>query len=83
MPEKKQITETIAEQIVTVLYFLKILIDVRAGKMIRLEISKAPIMRIPGTIVRAVNSAMSILCAAVFTPAAFANVSSKVMENNL
>ena len=34
-------------------------IDVSAGKMIRLEMSMAPIMRIPSTTVSAVSSARS------------------------
>jgi hypothetical protein len=61
IPMKKQMTATTPEQMVTVLNVLKILMDVRAGKMMRLEISKAPIMRIPNTIVSAVRMAISIL----------------------
>ena len=83
IPVQKQDTATTAEHIVTVLNLLKILMDVREGNITRLEISKAPIMRIPSTMVRAVKNAISILYALVFTPAAFAKVSSKVMANNL
>ena len=54
-------TETTAEQIVTDLKLLKILIEHSAGKMIRLEISILPISRIPITIVTAVSRAISIL----------------------
>ena len=35
-------------------------IDVSAGKMIRLEIKRAPIIRIPSTIVTAVSTAISV-----------------------
>jgi hypothetical protein len=35
--------------------------EVRAGKMIRLEISMAPIIRIPTTMVTAVSTAVRIL----------------------
>ena len=61
IPKKKHDTATIADEIVTVLKRLKILMEVKAGKIIRLEIRRAPIMRIPSTIVRAVKRAMSIL----------------------
>ena len=83
IPVKKQKTAIMAEQTVTVLNLLKILMAVKAGKIIRLEISKAPIMRIPSTIVRAVKSAMSILYVPVFIPPAFAKVSSKLMAKIL
>ena len=50
-------------------------IDVSAGKMIRLEIKRAPIIRIPSTIVTAVSTAISVLYRLAFTPVAWANVS--------
>ncbi len=43
-------------------------IDVSAGKMIRLEIKRAPIIRIPSTIVTAVSTAISVLYRLAFTP---------------
>ena len=57
--------------------------DVSAGKMIRLEISSAPIMRIPRTMVTAVRTAIRVLYRLAFTPVASANVSSNVMANIL
>ena len=82
-PVKKQNIETSAEQIVTFLNFLNTRMELRAGKIIRLEMSMAPIMRMPSTIVRAVKKAISILYKPVFIPVALAKVSSKVMTNNL
>lgn len=58
-------------------------IDVSAGKMIRLEIKRAPIIRIPSTIVTAVSTAISVLYRLAFTPVACANVSSNVTANIL
>ena len=60
-PVTKQITERIAELIVTDLKVLNILIDVRAGKIINDEISIEPINLIPSTIVMAVKTAVNIL----------------------
>ena len=60
-PMKKHTTEMTDEQIVTVLNFLQTRIDVREGNMIRLEMSSAPIILIPSTIVIAVKKAISIL----------------------
>ena len=82
-PIKKQSIEITAEQMVTLLNVLKTRMELRAGKIIRLEISRAPIIRIPSTIVRAVKKAISILYTPVLIPPAFAKVSSKVMINNL
>ena len=53
--------------------------DVSAGKMIRLEIKSAPIIRIPRTIVTAVSTAISVLYIPALTPVAWAKVSSNVM----
>ena len=50
----------------------------RAGKMIRLEISSAPIIRIPSTTVMAVNTASRVLNSSVFVPVARLKLSSKV-----
>jgi len=82
-PVKKHSIETTAEQTVTLLNFLNIRIELRAGKIIRLEINNAPIMRIPSTMVRAVKKAISILYRPVFIPVALAKVSSNVTANNL
>ena len=61
IPARKQIIEIIAELVTTLLKLLKTRIDVRAGKIIRLEISMVPMIRMPTTIVIAVNKAISIL----------------------
>ena len=83
IPVKKQSIEITAEQTVTLLNFLNRRIELKAGKIIRLEINTAPMIRIPSTMVRAVKKAMSILYSPVFIPLAFAKVSSKVTANNL
>jgi hypothetical protein len=83
IPVKKHAIEITAEQTVTLLNFLNRRIELKAGKIIRLEISTAPIIRMPSTMVRAVKRAMSILYSPVLIPLAFAKVSSKVTENNL
>ena len=60
IPAKKQITLRTADKRVTAKKLLQTLMEVRAGKMIRLEIIMAPIRRIPITTVRAVRRAMSL-----------------------
>ena len=60
-PIRKQATDTITEQIVTERKLLHTRIEVSDGKIIRLEISKAPISLIPTTIITAVSKAISIL----------------------
>ena len=59
-----------AEHITTVLNRLHIRIEVMAGKIIRLDMSREPIIFIPTVMVRAVRNA--------FVPVAFAKLSSKV-----
>ena len=61
MPIKKQTTELTAEKITTVLKRLHSRMAVRAGKIINAEISMAPIIRMPKTMVMAVRMARSIL----------------------
>ena len=61
MPTKKQTTDTTAHITVTPLKLLHTRIEVSAGKIIRLEISSAPIILMPTTTVRAVRTAMSVL----------------------
>ena len=78
MPSRKFTTDTTAAQIVTERNVPNTRMAVSAGKMMRLEMSSAPIMRIPSTIVTAVSTARSILYACVCTPVARENVSSKV-----
>lgn len=83
IPIKKHIIDIIAEQSVTLLKVLNILIDVSAGNIIRLEIRRAPIIRIPRTIVMAVKNAINMLYMLVLTPVACAKFSSKVTANIL
>ena len=66
------------EEITTLKKLLKILIEERGGKIIRLEIIKAPINLIPIITVQAVRTAMNVLYAFVFIPEEWAKVSSKV-----
>ena len=61
IPIKKHMTDKTPEFITPLLKLLHTLMDVRAGKIIKLEINIAPIILIPITIVRAVKSAISIL----------------------
>ena len=79
IPSTKQITEIHADDITTCENRLKTRIEVSDGKIIRLEINKVPIRRIPNTIVIAVSSAITILYISVFRPVAFAKFSSKVI----
>ena len=60
-PMKKQMMEITADAITTERNCLKIRIADHAGKMIKLEISIVPIIRIPTTMVTAVSKAISIL----------------------
>ena len=61
MPMQKQITDKIPEDHTTPLKLLNTRMEVSAGKMIRLEINNAPIIRIPRTIVTAVSTAINVL----------------------
>ena len=56
---KKLHTDKIPEHIITDLNRLQTRIEDNAGKIIRAEISKVPIILIPITIVRAVKSAIT------------------------
>ena len=61
IPIKKQATEIIPDEIMTLLKLLNTRIEVKAGKIIKLEINIVPIIRIPRTIVIAVKNAINIL----------------------
>ena len=61
MPMQKQITDKTPEDHTTPLKLLNTRMEVSAGKMIRLEISMAPIIRNPSTMVTAVQTAISTL----------------------
>ena len=58
---KKLVIEINAEVITTTLNFLNILIEVSAGKMIKLEINNVPMILIPSTIITAVKIEITIL----------------------
>ena len=60
-PTKKQKTEINAEVRITERNLRHTRMEVNAGKMIKAEINKAPIIRIPKTMVIAVSNAISIL----------------------
>ena len=77
-PIRKQVTEINPEHITTERKLLQILIEVIAGKIIRLEIRSDPIIIIPKTIVTAVKTAISILYIFIFIPVAFEKLSSNV-----
>ena len=82
-PKIKDTAEVTAERTITAPKLLQTLREERAGKMIRLEISIAPIIRIPKTMVIAVKIAINELKRFVFVPVAFANDSSKVIAKIL
>ena len=79
----KHTIDRIPDERTTPRKLLKIRIDVRAGKIIRLEISIAPIIRIPSTMVIAVRMAIKILYHSTLTPVALAKFSSKVTAKTL
>ena len=58
---KRQTHDTAAETAVTARKLLQTRIEVSAGKIIRLEISRAPIILMPTTTVTAVSSAVRVL----------------------
>ena len=60
-PLRKQKTDMTAEQITTFRKHLKKRMEDIAGKIIRLDMSRAPIILMPSTMVMAVSTAMSIL----------------------
>ena len=80
---KKHTSDKIADTQMTERKRLHTRMAVKAGKMIRLEISIAPINRIPSTTVTAVRAASRRLYSPVGTPVARAKVSSNVTENSL
>ena len=77
-PTQKHTTERQPAKITTPkkLFFSRM--AVRAGKITRLEMSMAPMSRIPSTMVRAVRMASRVLQASTFNPVAREKLSSKV-----
>ena len=69
---------TTTDEITTLLKFVNNLFELRAGKIIKLEINKVPITLIPITTTIAVPSANIILYSLGFIPVALANDSSNV-----
>ena len=60
-PIKKHTTDKTDEQTITALKLLNTLIEVRAGKIIRLDMRSVPIILIPTTTVIAVSTAIRVL----------------------
>ena len=83
IPIAVQVTDKIAEQIVTDLNDLKMRIALNAGKIMSAEINKEPTRFIAKTMMIAVTTAINKLYKFVLTPVALANDSSKVTANNL
>ena len=82
-PAQKQLTEVTAEQRTTPRKLLNSRMAVRAGKMTREEMSMAPIIRMPSTMVRAVRMDSRVLYRSTFKPVAREKLSSKVTANSL
>lgn len=78
MPSSAQNTDNIAEQIVTDLKLLNILIAESAGKIISADIKREPTRFIASTIMTAIIIAMSRLYIPAFVPEALAKFSSNV-----
>ena len=80
---QKHTTDNTPELIITARKLLNSLMDVSAGKMIRLEINIAPIICIPNTMVTAVKIERSVLYHPTLTPVALEKFSSNVTANIL
>ena len=78
IPVAVQLTETIAELIVTDLNDLKIRILLNAGKMMRADINNEPTKFIAITMIMAVTTAINKLYRLALTPVALAKFSSNV-----
>ena len=82
-PRQKHMTESPAAKHTTERKLLNTRIADSAGKMMRLESSIAPIMRIPSTTVSAVRTDRIVLYVPTRTPVARAKDSSNVTEKSL
>ena len=67
-PAQKHTTAVTPAQIMTPRKLLNSRMAVRAGKITREEISMAPIIRMPSTMVRAVSTASRVLYRSTFSP---------------
>lgn len=83
IPKVAQITDIIAEPMITPRKLLKTPIADSAGKITKADTSNEPTKFIANTIIIAVITAMSKLYLLAFTPVASAKVSSKVTANIL
>ena len=83
MPEPAHTTETMAEQIITLLKLLNTRIADRAGKMMSAEISSEPTRFIASTMINAVIIAITRLYTFALTPDALTKFSSNVTANIL
>lgn len=82
-PAQKQATARMPARITTPRKLFLTRMAERAGKITRLEMSMAPIIRIPSTMVRAVSTERNVLYSPTRTPVAREKLSSKVMANSL
>ena len=82
MPTQNENIEMKIEQMVTEKKFLNTSIDVIAGNIIKLDINRDPIKRIPITIVIDVKTASKHKYRFVLIPIACAKTSSNVTANN-
>ena len=81
IPNTKQTPERMPEHITVPRNVLHRRIAVRGGNIIRLEMSSAPIIRMPSTIITAVRQARRVLYVPAGEPVARAKPSSKVTAN--
>ena len=82
-PAQKQHTDVTPAQTTTPRKLLNSRMAVSAGKITREEISMAPIIRIPTTMVRAVRMASRVLYQSTRSPVAREKLSSKVTAKSL
>ena len=82
-PAQKQHTDVTAAHTTTPRKLLNSRMAVSAGKITREEISMAPIIRIPSTMVRAVRMASRVLYQSTRSPVAWEKLSSNVTAKSL
>ena len=83
IPTAAQMTDIIAEQIITPRKLLNTLIAESDGKIIRADMSSEPTKFIASTIISAVTTAIRRLYPSAFMPVAFEKFSSNVTANIL
>ena len=82
-PAQKHATDVTAAHTTTPRKLLKRRMAVRAGKMTKEEMSIAPIIRMPSTMVSAVRMERRVLYRSTFNPVAREKLSSKVTAKSL